>query len=89
MQDQHAGQIYEGITVRVAGAYLDPAKKLLCDECYAAFTAKHEDSMEVLIMCEACYEVIPRMQREKEEMGALVFSIAGGSALGTVLSCGD
>ena len=51
--------------------HVDPAEKLLCEECYRTFTAPHEDSREILTMCKACYEVVPGVQRERERLRAL------------------
>ena len=48
--------------------HVDPAEKLLCGKCYRTFTAPHEDSSEVLTMCEACYKAVPGVMRERERM---------------------
>ena len=53
-------------------AHVDLAEKLLCDKCYQTFKtfkAPH-DSREMLTMCEACYESISGVLRERERMRA-------------------
>ena len=50
-------------------AHVDPAEKLLCRRCYEVYTARHEHSGEVVTMCEGCWEVVDRVERERREMG--------------------
>lgn len=58
--------------------HVDPAEKLLCGRCFETFTATHEDSREVLTMCEVCYAAIPGVQRERERMRALGIGFVEG-----------